>query len=233
LTRVLGLVPARGGSKGIPRKNAKPLAGKPLLAYTAECARAARSLTRTILSTEDAEIAQIGRDCGLDVPFMRPAELARDDTPTLPVVAHALETLAEAGERYDAVCLLQPTNPLRRPEDVDACVALLARRGLDAVFSMRAVPHEHNPHWVFFEDADGLLRLSTGGTEPIPRRQALPPAYCRDGSVYVTRSAVILERRSLYGDRVGGWLVDQDAHVNLDTPADWAAAERLLARRET
>ena len=112
---VVGIVPARGGSKGIPRKNIAPLLGKPLLAYTAEAALAARRLARVILSTDDDEIAEVGRRCGLEVLFMRPPELARDDTPMLPVVQHAVRWLEERGDRYDAVCLLQPTNPLRRP----------------------------------------------------------------------------------------------------------------------
>ena len=227
--RVLGLVPARGGSKGVPRKNIKLLAGKPLLAYTAEAALAARLLTRVILSTDDEEIAEVGRACGLDVPFLRPAELAQDTTPTLPVVQHALRTLAEAGESYDAVCLLQPTNPLRLATDIDGCVALFIEQNADAVLSVLPVPAEHNPHWVYFKAEDGSLHLSTGETTPIPRRQALPPAFHREGSVYVTRTAVVLEQNSLYGTRVVGYEINPARSVNIDTPADWAEAERLLA----
>ncbi|MGH9901714.1 MAG: cytidylyltransferase domain-containing protein, partial [Pyrinomonadaceae bacterium] len=106
--RVLGLIPARGGSKGVPRKNIRALCGKPLLQYTAEAALSARSLARVILSTEDAEIADVGRRCGLEVPFVRPAELAEDTTPMLPVVQHALAQMEKDGESFDAVCLLQP-----------------------------------------------------------------------------------------------------------------------------
>src|SRR2546423_8592254 len=109
--RVLGIITARGGSKGIPRKNIRFLGAKPLLQYTAEAALSAKRLTRVILSTEDQEIADVGRKCGLDVPFMRPAELALDSTPTLPVLQHAVRELEAAGNRYDAICLLQPTNP--------------------------------------------------------------------------------------------------------------------------
>ena len=112
--RVLGIVTARGGSKGIPRKNIAPLLGKPLLAYTAEAALAAKHLTRTVLSTEDEEIASVGHACGLDVPFLRPAELARDETPTMPVLQDVVRKLEALGEFYEAVFILQPTNPLRR-----------------------------------------------------------------------------------------------------------------------
>jgi CMP-N-acetylneuraminic acid synthetase len=226
--RVLGLIPARGGSKGVPRKNIRPLAGKPLLAYTAEAALASRRLARVILSTEDDEIAAVGRSCGIEVPFLRPAELARDDTPSLPVVQHALGWLAERGASFDAVCLLQPTNPLRRAEDIDACIALFEQSNADAVITVLPVPAEYNPHWVYFQTADGRLQLSTGETTPIPRRQDLPAAFHREGSVYVTRVAVALERQSLYGERLLGYPISPERSVNIDTSADWERAERLL-----
>lgn len=225
--RVLGIIPARGGSKGIPGKNVRPLGGKPLLAWTAEAALAARRLSRVVLTTDDERIAEVGRACGLEVPFLRPAELARDETPTLPVLQHAVAELERVGDRFDAVCLLQPTSPFRRPEDVDGCIELLETAGLDAVVSVLPVPPEHNPHWVWFRDGDGLLRLATGEAEPIPRRQELPPAFHRDGAVYVTRRDVLMEENSLYGRRLGGYLMDGRS-VNLDTPADWERAERLV-----
>jgi CMP-N-acetylneuraminic acid synthetase len=223
--RVLGLIPARGGSKGVARKNARRLAGKPLLQYTAETALAARRLDRVLLSTDDAELAEIGRRCGVDVPFLRPAELARDDTPMLPVVQHALRDREAHGERYDAVCLLQPTSPLRRAEHVDACVELLEQSGADAVVTVLPVPPEHHPYWVFFRDPDGRLRPSTGVALPT-RRQDLPPAFHREGSVYVTRRDVVLKAGSLYGTRLLGYPVP--AAVNIDTEEDWRRAEALL-----
>ena len=223
--KVLGIIPARGGSKGIPGKNIRPLGGRPLLAWTAEAALAARRLSRVVLTTDDERIAEIGRGCGLEVPFLRPAELALDDTPTLPVLQHAVAELEKAGDWFDAVCLLQPTSPFRRAGDIDGCIELL-ETGLDAVVSVLPVPSEHNPHWVYFRDADGLLRLATGEDQPIPRRQELPPAFHRDGAVYVTRRDVLMQG-SLYGRRLGGYLADSRS-VNLDTPADWERAERLL-----
>jgi CMP-N-acetylneuraminic acid synthetase len=227
-SRVLGLIPARGGSKSVPRKNVRPLNGRPLLAYTAEAALAARRLTRVVLSTEDAEIASVGRALGLDVPFERPATLAEDDTPTLPVVQHALRSLEARGERYDLVCLLQPTMPFRDPGEIDGCIDLLERRDADAVVTVRRVPTEYNPHWVYFMDAGEALRLSTGARSPIPRRQALPAAFHRDGAVYVVRTSVVLEQGSLYGDRLYGYEVDSPRRANIDTLDDWDRAERLL-----
>ncbi len=226
--RVLALIPARGGSKGVPRKNIKPLAGKPLLAYTAEAALAAQRLTRVVLSTDDEEIAAVGRACGLDVPFLRPAELAQDTTPTLPVVQHALRWLLEQGETFDALCLLQPTNPLRRAAEIDACLELFATQQADTVFTVLRVPAEHNPHWVYFKTDDGSLRLSTGEATPIPRRQDLPAAFHREGSVYVTRTEIVLEQNSLYGQRVLGFEIDPSRSVNIDTLADWARAEQYF-----
>ncbi len=228
--RVLGLIPARGGSKGVPRKNIKQLAGKPLLAYTAEAALAAQQLDRVILSTDDSEIAEIGQKLGLEVPFLRPAELANDKSPTLPVVQHALSFVEDQGDRFDAVCLLQPTNPLRRAADIDDCIKLMKLSGADAVVSVLPVPAEHNPHWVYFRNADGSLRLSTGEAFPIPRRQDLPPSFHREGSIYVSRRDVVMEENSLYGARVIGFEIDPARSVNIDTLEDWEYATELISR---
>lgn len=225
--KVLGFVPARGGSKGVPRKNIRPLHGKPLLVYTADAALAARRLSHVVLSTDDPEIAAVGRAAGLDVPFLRPAALAQDDTPTLPVVIHGLEIMESLYGRFDAVCLLQPTSPLRAPAEIDACIELLESKSADTVLSLLPVPSRYNPHWVYEQDADGLLHLSTGEATPITRRQALPPAYHRDGAIYVARRDVIMEQHSLYGARVVGYLRDEGRSVDIDTPEDWAVAESM------
>lgn len=225
--RVLGLIPARGGSKGVPGKNVRPLGGRPLLTYTIDSARESHRLTRTILSTDDPVIADVGLDAGVEVPFLRPPELAQDDTPTLAVVIHALGSLGAAS--FDAVCILQPTSPLRAPGLIDRCIELLDTSGADAVMTVVEVPHEHNPHWVWFGDDDGHLHLATGEREPLPRRQLLPPAFCRDGSVYVTRRSV-LESGSLYGGTVRGIVVDGKSTVNIDDLEDWERAEQLLGR---
>jgi len=227
--KVLGIVPARGGSKGVPRKNIRLLHGKPLLAYTAEAALGCPRLSRVILSTEDNEIAEVGRQCGLDVPFIRPAELAMDSSPTLPVVKHALKSLQSLGEIFDAVCLLQPSSPLRRSEDIANCIELLERTGADSVISVLPVPHEYNPKWVYWQDENGSLSISVGDKDPVTRRQDLPPAYHRDGSVYVTRTAVIVDRDSLYGDSVVAYNMPEEFSLNIDTESDWLEAECRVA----
>jgi CMP-N-acetylneuraminic acid synthetase len=226
--RTLGIIPARGGSKGVIRKNAKLLGGKPLVAYTIEAALATKSVTRLILSTDDESIARVGREWGVDAPFLRPAELATDQSPMLPVIQHAVRWLEEQGEQFDAVCLLQPTNPFRTPADIDGCIALLEQSQADAVVSILPVPAEHNPYWVYFLDSSGALRLSTGGVEPITRRQDLPPAFHREGSVYVTRRDVVMTQNSLYGARLVGYPVPGERALNIDDSDDWLRAERLL-----
>jgi len=228
--KVLGLVPALGGSKGIPRKNIRALAGRPLIEYTALAALGASTLARVVLSTDDDAIAEAGIAAGLAVPFRRPPELAEDDTPTLPVVQHALSWLARHGERYDAVCLLQPTSPFRHSATIDACVRLFERSGADCVVSIAPVPAEHNPHWVYFRSPDGFLRLATGEPVPIPRRQDLPAAYHRDGAVYVTKTSVVLGG-SLYGEKIAGHVSEEESAVNLDESSDWERAEAMAASR--
>lgn len=225
--RVLGLVPARSGSKGVPGKNTRLLGGRPLLAYTADAAMAATRLDRVVLSTDDQAIAEVAARVGLDEAILRPPELAADETPMLAVLQHAIEVLDDA---FDAVCLLQPTAPFRPDGLIDRCVDLLENSGADAVVTMAPVPPEHNPHWVYVRAADGRLRLSTGEDDPLPRRQDLPPAFHRDGSVYVLRAAGIRAGRP-YGEQLEAVVVDPTHTVNIDDLDDWARAEALLRGR--
>lgn len=229
--KILGIIPARGGSKGIPRKNLKPLAGKALLQYTVDSAKASQLLSRVVLSSEDAEIQQLARDLGLEVPFSRPLSLAGDDTPTLEVIKHALEHFRE--EKFDAVCLLQVTSPFREEGSIDRAIRKFMAEGTDSLVSVLEVPAEYNPHWVFEPDAQGHLKTATGEKNIIPRRQDLPKAYHRDGSIYLTRAQVILEQNSLYGDSMAFMESDPEFHVNIDTPTDWKQAEILAGKYNT
>lgn len=165
------------------------------------------------------------------VPFLRPPDLAQDDTPTLPVVQHAVRELEAAGSGFDAVCLLQPTSPLRSAGQIDGCIELLKRCGADCAVTVLPVPLEFNPHWVLLKDSDGALRWSTGEVEPIPRRQSLPPAYHREGSVYVSRRDIIMEGGSLYGRRVVGYEIEPGTTVNIDNEEDWMRVEKLMVAR--
>lgn len=228
--KILAVIPARGGSKGIPGKNIRHLGGIPLLAWSLDAARSADSIEEIIISTEDTEIAAVAASLGAEPLFLRPADLAADHTPTLPVLQHILERFADSGRNFDAICLLQPTSPFRPPGFVEAAIQKFLNSGADSLISVRKVPDEFNPHWIFEEGESGFLRLATGEDSIIPRRQELPPAYQRDGSVYLTKAEVIMEQNSLYGKKIT-WLENTSAiHVNLDLPSDWDEAERLLEK---
>lgn len=234
--KVLGIITARGGSKGIPGKNLKLLAGKPLLAYTIETARASRALDRVILSTEDEAIAAAARDLGCDVPFMRPTDLAQDDTPHLPVIQHATRWMQErAGYTPDAVMILQPTSPLRTADDIAAAVHLLETSDADSVLSVNEVPVHAHPMRTLRLDAQGDAVLFVSG-EPvrkrINRRQDLPPAWVMNGCIYACRTRVLFDAQpSLYGNRVAAYRMPADRSLSIDDLEDWHAAERALASR--
>jgi CMP-N-acetylneuraminic acid synthetase len=229
----LGVITARGGSKGVPGKNLKSLAGKPLLAYTIDAARDANVFARVILSTDDDAIAALGRALGCDVPFLRPAALAQDDTPHLPVLQHAVEWLAaHEAFRPDAVVILQPTSPLRRPEHVREAVALLAAHDVDSVVSVSPVPPHMNPMRMLRVDASGHAVLFVGG-EPvrrrINRRQDLPEAWVMNGAIYAFRTRVLFAAEpSLYGDRTLALPLPDPSGISIDTPDDWLEAEKAL-----
>lgn len=224
---------ARGGSKGLPGKNLRPLAGKPLIAYTIDAARESSAFDRVILSTDDSEIAAAGRALGCDVPFMRPAELARDETPHLPVVQHAVRWLDEhAGYRPDAVMILQPTSPLRQPQHIREAVALLGASGADSVVGVCAVPDHYHPMRTVSIDPSGIATLFVSG-EPlrrrINRRQDMPPAWTMNGAIYLLRTALLSAAEpGLYGDRVAAYVMPRASSISIDSLEDWSAAERAL-----
>lgn len=226
--RVLGIVTARGGSKGIPGKNLRPLLGKPLLQYTAEAALAAKRLARVILSTEDKEIADVGRQCGLEVPFMRPMELARDNTPHLPVLQDAVRRLEQEGESYDAILTLQPTNPLRLPSDIDGAIELLEKTGADSVISFVAVGEKHPARMKFVDDQGRVIDPPFAEKMEGQRRQDLPQLYLREGSIYLTRRDVLMKQHSLKGRDCRAWIMPEDRACNIDQPFDLFLAEQLL-----
>ncbi|MES2559957.1 MAG: acylneuraminate cytidylyltransferase family protein [Bacteroidota bacterium] len=227
---ILAIIPARGGSKGIPGKNSKLLGTKPLIAYTIEAAQACKLIQTTIVSTDDVVLAAIAKQYGAEVPFLRPASLATDNARSIDVVLHALEVLSSQGRSFDAVCLLQPTTPFRAEGFIDQCITAFISHQSDSLVSVQPVPHEYNPHWTFEPDASGHLHIATGEESIISRRQDLPKAYIRDGSVYLTKVSV-LKSHSLFGKTVAYVESDSSDYVNIDTPEDWTLAETLLSRR--
>ena len=229
--KILAIIPVRGGSKGIPGKNIKLLGGKPLLAYTSELALQSGYLTEVIVSTEDEPIGEVAKSLGVQVPFMRPMALAQDDTPTIDVLIHALEWYKNQTIFFDAVCLLQVTSPIRTLEFLDKAIEKFIISGCDSLVSVLKVPHEYNPHWTFEVNAEGNLKIATGEAKIIPRRQELPTAYHRDGSIYITKTDVLLKEHSLYGKSTTFIESDSDFYVNIDTMVDWEKAEEMIQKK--
>lgn len=226
--RVIAIIPARGGSKGVAGKNIRFLGTKPLLQYTAEAALKSELLEHTIISTDSESIASVAKNCGIEVPFIRPGILATDTASSIDVVLHAVNFLEGQGKYYDAVCLLQPTHPFRDAGFIDRAIKLFIQKNADCLISVLPVPHEFNPHWVFEPDKKGRLFIATGEKEIIKRRQDLPAAFFRDGNIYITKTSVIKEQQSFYGNHMVYIESDPIFYVNIDTENDWLKAENKL-----
>lgn len=229
MKNVLGVIPARGGSKGIPTKNLAPLCGRPLLAYTADAVNDSRKLTRTIVSTDDERIADCARSLGLEVPFIRPSSLAADDAPMLPVLQHAISALRADGFDTDMVVLLQPTSPLRRGQHIDAAIDWLQRVHGDSVVSVVEVPHQFNPISVMRVD-EGLLKPFLETSAPT-RRQDKPRLFARNGPAVLAVYAHVIEDGSLYGAESWPLIMTPEESLDIDTPWDLRVAESVLAAR--
>lgn len=233
--RVLAVVPARGGSKGVPRKNLQLLAGKPLVAHAVETGLASTLVGRVLCSTDDAEIAEAARAAGAEVPFLRPAELAQDASEDWPVFMHVLDWLQrQEAWMPDVVVNLRPTSPLRRPDHVDGAIRLLLETGADSVKAV-CLARQH-PHKMWLRQPDGGIepflqtpfRLARGPDVP---RAELEDVYWQNGVVDVTRRKVITEQRVMIGRRVAGLVTALADSIDIDTPLDLALAELLLAQR--
>lgn len=226
---VIAIIPARGGSKGIPRKNLVPIAGRPLIAYTIDAARAARSLDKVIVSTDDQEIADVAKTLGAEVPFMRPAALAADTTPMLAVLTHALEWAEKHGDKVDAVVLLQPTSPLRAAKHIDEAVALFFKHEATSVVSVTEVPHQFNPLSVLTLE-DGVLQPFMGKNAPT-RRQDKPRVYARNGPAVLVCDPKTLTSGELYGEKCMPYLMRAAESPDIDEASDIPYVEWLLQRK--
>jgi len=225
--QILALIPARGGSKSVPRKNIRTLAGRPLLAWTIDAALSCKMCDRVVLSTDDAETASIARSFGAEVPFTRPAELALDDTLDFPVCAHALSWLdANQAYRPDFVVWLRPTSPLRVARDIDEAVELLVSSGADAVRSVCLA--EHHPYWMHRIEGDRLIPFVENiDLGKFMRRQQLPPVYRLNGSVDAVTAANVEAGRLFEGD-VRAYVMPQERSIDVDSHTDFALAELLI-----
>lgn len=232
-SRVLGVIPARGGSKGVPQKNIRLLGGQPLIGYTIKTALACLTLDRVIVSTDDPHIAEIARTAGAEVPFLRPAALAGDTTHTPPVIAHAARYLEEyEGYTADLVVTLQPTSPLRRTEHITQAVETLQQDPcLDSVISVCQA--EFPPFWMLRFEQGRLVPFINGAVDYfLLERQQLPPVYRPNGAVYVTRRALLLTAGVVIGKRIGAVVMDEESSLDVDTPLDLQRLELVLAERE-
>lgn len=229
---VLGLITARGGSKGIPGKNLAPCGGKPLLAWTCEAAKGSTAITRTVISTDDEGIAAAARGMGVEAPFLRPAELASDTAKSIGVAIHAIDWLAQHESwETDVLVLLQPTSPLRTSRHIDETVALLAPDA-DAVVSVVEVPHGFKP-WSQLQLEGGVLSEYIKGDLPFERyrRQGQPTLYARNGPAVIATRAAIIRGGSFYGERCLPYVMSAADSVDIDEPIDLEHADWLLRRR--
>src|SRR3989344_4449898 len=229
--KILAIITARGGSKGIPGKNIKLLAGKPLLAYTIEAAHGSKLLTRTILSTDDEKIAAVGKQFEVDIPFMRPAELAQDQSKSIDVVQHALRWLKNnEGAEYDYLLILQPTSPCRTAEDIDACIQLAADTGADSVISEMIIPNfvPQKIHRIIDGRIQPYFPDQPEGAMPV-RRQDLPQAYRRNAAIFLTKVSWIM-KNNLFGDDSRAYLMPLERSVDIDDPIDFELAEFWVKR---
>ncbi len=229
---VIGIIPARGGSKGVPRKNIAPLGGRPLIEYTIKASQESRLLTSCIVSTDDVEIAEVCRQSGANVPFLRPAELASDTAKAQDVALHALEHVTSDAP-FDYVLLLQPTAPFRTGEDIDAAIRLAVEHDADSVVSF--TPEEtHHPYYMYFVEEGGGADLPTVRQayeyELGTPRQQFPPAVYRNGAIYLTRASFLRERCSFISDDVIPYMMPASRSVNIDAQEDVLYAEFLLSR---
>ena len=230
--RIVGLIPARGGSKGIPRKCITPCAGRPLLEYSCLAALGARRLEATFLSTDDEEIARIGRATGLQVPFMRPPELAQDDTPMIPVLKHALGEIENRLGKIDGLLLLQPTSPLRESQHINEAIALFESSDAETVVSVQELPHHFSPVSALTKDSQGWVSpfFDDSGATPL-RRQDKPKLFARNGPSILIIKPSRLETGSLYGPRTMGYLMPKPASIDIDDAEDLVIAEALIEWR--
>ncbi len=227
--RVLGVIPARGGSKGVPKKNIRVLDGQPLIVYTIQASLACPLITDLVLTTDDPEIQRIALDAGCQAPFLRPPELATDLALAIPTIQHAVAEMESLGNaKYDVVVMLQPTTPLRATEDLSAALARLLASDASGIVSIVDVDNWH-PMKMKCLEGDFLVNYADPPVEN-PPRQILPPVYIVNGAIYATRRDVLMNGNTFTGSQCLGFLMPPERSVNIDTELDFLAAEHFLAQ---
>ncbi len=223
--KILAVIPARGGSKGVPRKNVRMLAGKPLIVWTIEEAKKSKFIDRCIVSTEDEEIKSVAEAWGGDVPFMRPKEMAQDDTPGIEPVLHAAEMLPE----YNCIVLLQATSPLRIVDDIDGAITRFFENKCDSCVSVAEV--EHSPYWMYqFDRQEHLIPILKMEQEKSYQRQKLPKVYQLNGAIYVADVEFLRRQRGFIGDKTNGYVMPRDRSYDIDTILDFEVVEMIMKK---
>ncbi|MHC1682466.1 MAG: acylneuraminate cytidylyltransferase family protein [Clostridiaceae bacterium] len=230
MQRVLAIIPARGGSKGVPRKNIKLLNKKPLISYTIEAGKKSKYIDRVVISTEDEEISSICKKYGAEVPCLRPEELADDNSPTVDALVHMINYLKEKENYYpDYICLLQCTSPLRTYQDIDCAIEKLLTTNSDGVISVCEA--EVNPYWTNVFKDDKLKYFLPKGKN-ITRRQDLPKVYRVNGAIYIVKTDLFLKEKTIEPENATGYIMSNENSIDIDTLLDFKFAEVLLTERE-
>ncbi len=223
--KILAVIPARGGSKGIPKKNIKPAGGKPLIAWIIEAAKKSKYIDRLILSSDDNEIISEAKKFGCEVPFIRPYDLARDDSSASDVILHALN---EVGE-YDYVMLLQPTSPLTITKDIDGCIQFCINS--NAKSSVSVTEPAKSPYWMFNMGKGNKLIPVLGEKYLKKPRQELPIVYLPTGAIYIAESEWFLKNKSFYSESTLGFIVPQERSIDIDSDIDWKLFESVIKKK--
>ncbi len=228
--KILAIIPARGGSKGLPRKNVLPFMGKPLIAYTIEAAKKSKYISKIIVSTEDEEIAKISYKYGAEIPFMRPLELAQDNSSTNDVIKYTVDELKER-EQYepDIICVLQCTSPLRTSEDIDKTIEKMFETSSDCAVSIREV--KSNPYWTNVLEGNKLKYFIEEGKN-ITRRQDLPKVYELNGAVYVVKTEAFKREGKIEAENITGFVMEEENSIDIDNIIDFKTAEFILKYRQ-
>jgi CMP-N-acetylneuraminic acid synthetase len=228
--KVLGLVTARGGSKGLPGKNLMKIGGMSLVCRAVRAGLESRYIDDVVISTDDEAIASEAAKCGCEVPFMRPAELASDSAKSIDVIRHALTELGSAGREYGVFVLLQPTTPFRTAAHVDGCLEMLAETDADSVVSVTEA--EHHPMWMNTLPADMSMKDFIRPEAENKNRQELPTYYRINGGVYAVCTEMMLRTNRLYSQKSYAYLMDAESSVDIDTPLDFALAEIIAEKNK-
>ncbi|PKN02169.1 MAG: CMP-N-acetlyneuraminic acid synthetase [Elusimicrobia bacterium HGW-Elusimicrobia-1] len=228
--RILGIIPARGGSKGLPRKNIRVMGGKPLLVWTIEQGARSKYLDRIIVSTDDKKIARVAARHGADVPFIRPARLSTSRAKSIDVVLHLLNRLVKRGENYDVLVLLQPTSPLRKTGDIDKALRLMDLKGADSVVSVCET--EHHPYWQNTLPPDGNMKGFVRKKYINRNRQEFPKYYRLNGALFAARVGYIRKHKNFFGPRCYAYIMPKERSVDIDTALDFGFAEYLMKRKK-